>query len=220
MGHELIYVHQENMDDLVNTWNRNRKNNNCYAFAFDHLNPGAKEKLQPGELSGLRPLEDDEYTCAALTERVLRDNPGVITSATPQCPAGYRAVALFIDNTGANRDYHFYRQTGPGSRWAHKPGSKPVTFVDDSGRVITDPRAADRDYVNDGDEMAAYNYDQFCSFYCVPGSTFFPSNAKPAETRKPASTHAAHIHRWLQLALLLVLLGAACAVWVHWPLAW
>lgn len=209
------------MDDLVNTWNENRKNNNCYAFAFDHLQPGAKEKLQPGELSGLSPLEDDEYTCDALTARVLKDNPGVVVSNSQHCGLGRRAVALFVDQVGENRDYHFYRQIRscqndengnciPGQmRWAHKPGSRKVSLVDDSGRAITDPRTADRDYVNDGDEMSAYNYAKFCTFYCVPGT---PDSFEPNTNNlvKPKVGP-----QWL-LILSLIILVVGIILGIYW----
>jgi hypothetical protein len=228
--HKLIYVTQENMDDLVNTWNRNRENNNCYAFAFDHLKLGATDKLQPGELSGLQPLNDDEYTCSALNARVLQDNPGVMLSSSPQCQPGYRAVALFIDNTGEHRDYHFYRQMkrcagntpsqsnepcAPGhDKWAHKPGSKRVTFVDDAGNEITDPRLADRDYVNDGDELAAFNYDQFCSFFCVPAHE--PADEPKEVPDLPDHQSDPHRVRWLLcLAALLVVIGLVMAIWLN-----
>lgn len=160
--------HAKQEKGLVKTWNSNKKNNNCYAFAFDHLAPNADHKLQPGQLSGMPALTDDEYSCPALTERVLADNPGVRVIANGQeCRPGERQVALFLDNTGENRDYHFYRRMDSG-RWAHKPGSLAVSWVDDAGNVIRDPLVADRDYVNDGEETSGYNYDQFCTKFCVP----------------------------------------------------
>lgn len=231
----MIYVHQENMDDLVNTWNRNRKNNNCYAFAFDHLNPGATDKLQPGELSGMPPLEDDQYTCEALNNRVLTDNPGTKLSSSGQCLPGYRAVALFVDNTGENRDYHFYRQMDncttdgdlPGEQvpcvpgqtvWAHKPGSRKVSFIDDSGQVITDPRMADRDYVNGGDEMSAFNYDKFCTFFCVPNPN--PSlNNDDNQNDKATNNNVSQTSRvqwWLFVAAIIVLIGIAHGMTTVW----
>jgi len=45
-------------------------------------------------------------------------------------------------------DYHWYRQDDNGC-WSHKPGSTPVTNLDDSGRFIADPLACDRgDYTD------------------------------------------------------------------------
>ena len=40
--------------------------------------------------------------------------------------------------------------------WTHKPGGNPVTNVDDSDNLITDPRNADRG-----------PYTDFCSFMIV-----------------------------------------------------
>lgn len=151
----------------TDTWNKYRKNNNCYAFAFDKLNPDADSKLQPGELSDQEPLNDKHYTCPALVARVQQDHPDVAVATAQPCPPDAYRVALFLDNEGEKRDYHFYRELAPG-RWAHKPGSLPVSFVDDSGALIQNPVLADRDYVNNGPEGSGYNYAQYCGAFCVP----------------------------------------------------
>lgn len=178
-------------------WNSHRKNNNCYAFAFGHFDDDATKKLQPGELSGRAPLRDTEYSCAAFVERVLQDNPAAIRTTSAQCPPGMYRVALFLDRQGDARDYHFYREVRAGV-WAHKPGSMPVTMVDDSGKAITDPLTADRDYVNDGDEADAYNYDEYCTSFCVPG--------------EPLPAPAARRHwRWLLLGVVLAVVVLALA---------
>lgn len=156
------------MKDMVTLWNAYRNNNNCYAFAFDHLDPYASSKLQPGELAGLEPLKESEYSCPAFLNRVALDNPAVKRNDTlKRCPAGTHGAALFLDNIGVKKDYHFYREMRPGM-WAHKPGSTMVQFVDDSGNPISDPRKADRDYVNDQDESTAYDYAEYCGGFCVP----------------------------------------------------
>lgn len=157
-------------DDLFRTWNRHRRNNNCYAFAFDRLQPGADEKLQPGEVAGLPEIPDGErYQCSDLKARILKDNPGTVP-LHPKEPSptgqGHR-VALFVDNQGESRDYHFYREM-PDGTWWHKPGSLPVSKLDDAGNVIRDPLEADRDYVNEGAENTNYNYATFCGFFWVP----------------------------------------------------
>jgi hypothetical protein len=163
-------------DTLFDKWNRNKENNNCYAFAFDRLQPGADEKLQPGEVAGLPDIpEEDKYQCGDLKARIIKDNPGTVQLGPGERVAGmgYRVagkghrVALFVDNHGENRDYHFYREM-PDGTWWHKPGSLPVSKVDDAGNVIRDPLEADRDYVNDGAEDSNYNYATFCGFFWVP----------------------------------------------------
>jgi hypothetical protein len=152
----------------VSAWNDHRRNNNCYAFAFDHMQPGADAKLQPGQLSGLTPLTDRQYNCHDMMARVVADNPGVtVLDGAAGTPPGTYRVALVLDTQGANRDYHFYREVEPGA-WLHKPGSLRVSDVDDAGRAITDPRTADRDYVNDGPEDAGFNYSTYCGMFAVP----------------------------------------------------
>lgn len=179
-------------------WNSHRKNNNCYAFAFGHFDEDAPKKLQPGELSGRAPLRDTEYSCSAFVERVLEDNPAAIRASAAQCPPGMYRVALFLDREGKARDYHFYRQVRAGA-WAHKPGSLPVTMLDDSGHAITDPLTADRDYVNNGDEADAYNYAEYCTSFCVPGNVL------------PAPSAPRNHWRWLLLGVVLALVALVIA---------
>lgn len=155
----------------VNVWNENKKNNNCYAFAFNHLRKNAPSKLQPGQLSGLVALTDDQYNCHDMMARVLTDNPGVaVIDADEEVSGDHYRVALVLDNQGSKRDYHFYREVGP-ERWLHKPGSLRVSSVDDSGDNIKDPRTADRDYVNDGNEEDDFNYSLYCGMFSVPNTT-------------------------------------------------
>ena len=70
------------------------------------------------------------------------------------------AIKLLIDNQGQFYDYHFYRQNSDGT-WSHKPGNTDVTKYDSSGKIIMDPRKANR--------YAAYdiNYNLFVGFYIV-----------------------------------------------------
>jgi len=170
------------MSDVnIKMWNANKKNNNCYAFAFDHMKVNSTKKLQPGELSHRTPLPDDEYNCHDMISRVLTDNPGVRVIVSNEWPLkppknGYH-VALYLDNQGSKKDFHFYRQLDNGT-WIHKPGSMEVSNVDDSGEKIVDPRLADRDYVNDNDESDGFDYAQFCAIFLVPHSKEKKSNPK------------------------------------------
>lgn len=164
---------------LFDKWNRHAKNNNCYAFAFDALRVDSQDKLQPGQLAGLPDIPDgDKYQCGDLVQRILKDYPDVKVIPTgtkfEASGAGHRVdavqghrVALFVDNEGDKRDYHFYREM-PDGTWWHKPGSLPVSKVDDAGKVITDPLDADRDYTRDGDEASNFNYATFCAMLWVP----------------------------------------------------
>ena len=163
---------QNATDRLFDKWTRHARNNNCYAFAFDALRVDSPEKLQPGELAGLPDIPDsDKYQCGDLARRILRDYPDVRVigrhrDAATAFGAGHR-VALFVDNHGEARDYHFYREM-PDGTWWHKPGSLPVSKVDDSGKAITDPLDADRDYTRNGDEASDFNYATFCTMFWVP----------------------------------------------------
>lgn len=163
-------VTQNGAERLFNKWNRHAKNNNCYAFAFGALREDSPAKLQPGELSGLPDIPDsDKYQCTDLVARILQDYPAVKVIGRHEKTTtglGHR-VALFVDNVGEKRDYHFYREM-PDGTWWHKPGSLPVSKVDDSGKAITDPLDADRDYTRNGDESSGFNYATFCSMFWVP----------------------------------------------------
>lgn len=55
-------------------------------------------------------------------------------------------VALAFDYNSANSgywDYHWWRRQDNGT-WAHKPGSTPVRYTDNSGNIIYDPMNCDR----------------------------------------------------------------------------
>lgn len=168
---------QNEAERLFNKWNRHAKNNNCYAFAFGALREDSPEKLQPGQLVGLPDIPDsDKYQCTDLVARILQDYPTVKVIGRHEKPSGSghrvaadqgHRVALFVDNVGEKRDYHFYREM-PDGTWWHKPGSLPVSKVDDSGKAITDPLDADRDYTRNGDESSDFNYATFCSMFWVP----------------------------------------------------
>lgn len=94
--------------------------------------------------------------------RLLGDNPTMkLSSFTGKCPARTSKIALVVD---ADEDYHFFRQDSNGM-WSHKPGGTPVTNVDADGRLIYDPKLANRNYDKKGSKL---NYDIFCSYMCVP----------------------------------------------------
>jgi len=150
--------------------------NNCYAYAFRDRSRDRSKKPQPGERAGLEAMSPEAYTCRALADRVLLDYKGVFVPATVPppgtteglCPCGFSAVYLALDTENARPDYHFYRldrRDRGDDVWSHKPGAEDAVRVDASGRPITDPRIADRDY------SPGYNYRTGCGFMCVPGSS-------------------------------------------------
>jgi hypothetical protein len=59
-------------------------------------------------------------------------------------------------------DYHWYRLDNNG-RWSHKPGHGDATDKDASGKPITNPETADRNYPGNG-----VDYKDFCGYYYVP----------------------------------------------------
>ena len=139
--------------------------NNCYSYAFNDTR-NYTFKPQPGHLSNITALSDTEYTCDALNERILADNPQAykLTEGTSTCRDGYYKILLTLDNDGAFRDYHFYKQHDNGL-WSHKPGITAVSHVDDSGMLITNPLTSDNNYDNNNDETN-FNYNTICGFYC------------------------------------------------------
>jgi hypothetical protein len=116
----------------------------------------------------------------------MGDVPGsTATTFTRQCPKGQRKIAVVADE---QEDYHFYRQDADGY-WSHKPGATEVIRRDATDRPIYDPQLASRRYPRSG-----IDYDQFCSFLCIPattrhrlkrgGGTKAKAKAKRANTKK------------------------------------
>jgi hypothetical protein len=151
-GHELTFA--------PDAWNEHSRVNNCYAYALGVFDADREKKPQPGEITGgLKPITPDDYTCPAITERMMADFPPphvLPASEATVCPSGYYKVALAVDE---KRDYHFYRQD-PDGRWSHKMGERQVTRLDGAQREIINPRCAVSDY-------GAYNYDTFCGYFCA-----------------------------------------------------
>jgi len=91
-------------------------------------------------------------------ERTLADNPNIKKiHKTQNCAPDYYKGAIVV---APKTDYHYYRLNKEGF-WTHKPGYKPSTEVDASGKLITDPETANRNY-------GRLNYSDFCGFVCLP----------------------------------------------------
>lgn len=151
-GYELAFAPEE--------WNEHSKVNNCYAYALGALDADRPVKPQPGEITGGLPkITAEEYTCPAITHRMMADFPPphlLPGSEAASCPAGYYKVALAVDE---RRDYHFYRQD-PDGRWSHKMGEKQVSRLDGAQREIVNPRCAVSDF-------GSYDYNTFCGYFCA-----------------------------------------------------
>lgn len=137
---------------------------NCYDYAFNNYDLLQGDTSQPGTLpNAIRDNLGSNYSCPLTNSRLVSDHnsPKSGTDIIPisrnmVCPANTYKIALVMD---PKDDYHFLRQNADGT-WSHKPGKGFVTNKDFSGNIITDPETAD---MNSGD----YNYDHFCSYFCV-----------------------------------------------------
>ena len=162
-------------------WNHDdiRKYNNCYSYAMNYPKLNRNRKASPGfgeqnnGAPGTKNAQRDYniYTCDYFDKLIKNDWPNIIkrddsNASEINCPEGYYEMALVIDDNGSpyehdGDDFHFYRKDCDRDTWSHKPGGTEVSVVDADGKLITDPKTANRDY---GDN----NYYKFCSYYCVP----------------------------------------------------
>ena len=172
-------------DYKPSVWNKDqgiRRSHNCYSYATGQISQAAATKCrtsqsakdekvlcktpQPGHVSGFpRMRNTPRKTCTDISARTMTDNISIIrTTFAERCPVGTSKIALA---TSPEQDYHYYRQDNNGF-WSHKPGRKPVTNKDASGKLIINPEMANRDYRT---EESKLNYDNFCGYMCVPRGT-------------------------------------------------
>lgn len=121
-------------------------NNNCYNYGTNYR---SDTFAQPGLAAGAMYTA---LTCASVLPAAEKDELINRPRANNRCPAEGHLVALVI---APGWDFHWYRK-GRNGRWTHKPGSTPVTNLDNSGVTISDPRTADRG-----------PYTDFCTFMVV-----------------------------------------------------
>lgn len=133
--------------DWWNDGGQKQWNNNCYNYATNHR---TDTFAQPGRASGQ--MYPHPIACSGVRPAAIRDDLIDSPKAAGHCPDEGHLVALVV---GPGWDYHWYRK-GRNGRWTHKPGGTPVTNLDNSGNVITDPRTADRG-----------GYTDFCTFMTV-----------------------------------------------------
>ncbi len=120
--------------------------NNCYNYACNYR---SDTFAQPGKAAG---AVWTQLLCPNVSTAAIRDALTPTKVTTIRCPTEGHLVALCMWPT---HDYHWYRMNRDGF-WSHKPGAMPVTNLDNSGQLITDPRTANR-----GD------YTSFCGFMIV-----------------------------------------------------
>jgi len=125
--------------------------NNCYNYGSDIV---TDTFAQPGRGSGHKWTVN---TCDDMTRAAESDGLKFYGTDLPtKQPDKGHFVALFI---WPDTNFHWIRRDSD-VYWSHKPGGTPVRNTDNSGSVITDPRASD---------FAPWT--QFCSFFVV-----IPSN--------------------------------------------
>ncbi len=160
-------------------WNNNlyiKKSHNCYAYALNLINPNYAKickkyiiktknidcpavRPQPGIYSGfIDEFKPHPFSCSKIERRMKKDNP-LIKKIRPNqmCPIGFYKIALVTSSDGT--DYHYYRQDNTGY-WSHKDGWKKATNKDAKGRLIKDPKYAERGHL-----------DIFCGYYMVPNNS-------------------------------------------------
>jgi hypothetical protein len=113
---------------------------NCYCHAVNDSGPFPPfMKPWPGMISGLKPSDGKQYKADILTRCVEADG-GIPIGLEPQQRDGYYQIYLFLRKDG--KELHFLRENSNGE-YSHKTALGPVTNLDDSGHVITDPLTAD-----------------------------------------------------------------------------
>ena len=132
--------------DWWNDGGQKQLSNNCYNYAGNYR---TDTFAQPGLAAG---AEYSSFSCDSVSPAAVADNLIDIPNANNKCPKEGHLVALVI---APDYDFHWYRK-GRNSYWTHKPGSTPVTNVDNSGALIRDPRTANRG-----------PYTNFCTFMVV-----------------------------------------------------
>ncbi|MCU0836607.1 MAG: hypothetical protein MUC77_19570 [Chromatiaceae bacterium] len=157
---DRVWIDQSKIPDIVfvkedcscapvyepNWWNVSSRQpyNNCYNYATNYR---SDTFAQPGKAAGAM---YGSLTCTAVKAGAVADE--LIATTSSRCPKEGHLVALVV---APGWDFHWYRK-GKDRKWTHKPGGTPVTNLDNSGNVITDPRTADRG-----------PYTDFCCFMIV-----------------------------------------------------
>jgi len=143
--------------------------NNCYTYAIQDFNPY------------LTTQSPDTYEasdgCALLSAGVVADSKGKAKAIkcpseneSPQamCGKDEYSVMLFVGlmELDVGYDFHFYRQDSNGF-FSHQVGKSTPTNLDADGKLINDPRAANR---KNPDFSGSYKH--LCSCFCVSKGGF------------------------------------------------
>jgi hypothetical protein len=160
--------------EIWNDDNDIQYSHNCYSYFLNDINQNLKclckngkckyINPQPGHYSRNIEVNLDNTTCDIIENRLLDDNINIhVADFDQKCAPNYYKGALTVD---PNYQYHFYRQDSNGF-WSHKDGGLPVTNLDASNKIISDPKLADKNYP---DKKKPVNYSDFCNYYCIPSN--------------------------------------------------
>jgi hypothetical protein len=152
-----------------------RHSHNCHAYAMDFIDPEKVRKCReegncrftgPGFKEG-HPGFNGKMgkTCGDVTARTMSDvKSGYATNFPSRCEPGFSKIAVVVDE---KNDFHYYRQDN-NEWWSHKPGARSVTNLDATGARIWNPKLASRYYPKESPNDTGLNYEDFCTFMCVP----------------------------------------------------
>jgi len=132
---------------------------NCYRYSVDDpMEPGKGQAHSPFPGG---PDPGGHITCKQIMDGAKKMGAVDATHDKP-CPKGSRKIAGVIQDKSAIgwNDYHWYRLESNGL-WTHKRGRTEVQHKDASGKPITDPSKANRNYPGNPD------YDKFCGYLCI-----------------------------------------------------
>ena len=158
------------------TWSSKTHYANCYAYALNIYGSVYDNKLQPGELSGKLWSSYSGTVAQRLVAAFYADLKAISQALGyktnqylcawdwqyygPVYGSGYKvALVTAPDGKGWIVDYHWYRQDSTG-QWSHKRGLTAITNVDASGKMISNPQTANRNY-------PGYNYSQFVGYFQI-----------------------------------------------------
>lgn len=136
-------------------WNdggQKQLHNNCYNYSTDYRTDSFRIISGGGQPGAAAGSIYSTITGAAVKAAAVKDDLIDSPAADNKCPGQGHLAALVI---APGWDFHWYRK-GRNGRWSHKPGSTPVTNLDNSGNAILDPRTANRG-----------PYTEFCTFMVV-----------------------------------------------------
>jgi hypothetical protein len=176
---------------------------NCYAYFLNDVVESTREKCEEiclknhkkgcpkkiGECRDLIPQPEDfhllkrdgnltkkirKYYCPTMEKKIMSDNKMLKkVPFTKKCPKNHYKGAMVVD---PNHTFHFYRQN-PDGTWSHKPGTNPVTNLDQDDNKIYIPHFSNRDYSDGINNEDSINYTDFCGYYCIPSKKYSGTNS-------------------------------------------